>query len=223
MRAGRWHARVANMSKNIASVTPISIAISAINACPRLNNRRINWSADKSVMSKVAIAILSAPDTNKAIIDITAATGVQSWTMKHFIRGRNASGGTEPEVIAAIKEAGLSHVTIDGRRRQDAPIVQAPTPAEVKPLVRINDEGRGLTKPVTLATTNKGEVVTAVMPGAHSSPMVAQGGGFATKTETTRSVIDPNTGDIIVITTRRILYGSVEHRAKMIEMNSKKA
>lgn len=212
------------MSKNIASVTPISIAISAINACPRLNNRRINWSADKSVMSKVAIAILSAPDTNKAIIDITAATGVQSWTMKHFIRGRNASGGTEPEVIAAIKEAGLSHVTIDGRRRQDATIVQAPTPAEVKPFVRINDEGRGpaITKPITLATTNKGEVVTAVMPGAHNSPMVAPGGDFAVKTNTTRCAIDANTGDILVITTRRILYGSPDHRTKMIEMNTTK-
>ncbi|MDI9599428.1 MAG: hypothetical protein QM323_08050, partial [Acidobacteriota bacterium] len=69
----------------------------------------------------------------------------------------------------------------------------------------------------------KGEVVTAKPPTAATmpTPMVAAPGEFATKSDATRCVLDTKTRDILVITTKRIPFGTPEWCDKMVEINSK--
>ena len=209
--------------------TPLEVAIHAIKTAPRCN-RGVHWAAKPTVMGLVAVAILGAKDQSHASDEITKATGVKLWTLRHFIRGNDASGNKCQSIHDAVGAAGLMlSANPRGHRRgmvTVAPSVDAVPPAEftVKATAVAPVADPITVPPATLAVTNKGEVVTAKLPTAATMPlaMVAAPGGFATKTETTRSVIDPNTGDILVITTHRILYGSAPHRAKMIEMNAKK-
>ncbi len=49
----------------------------------------------------------------------------------------------------------------------------------------------------------------------------AKPGEFATKSDATRCVLDVKTRDILVITTRRIEFGTPAWCEKMVEINSK--
>ena len=87
---------------------------------------------------------------------------------------------------------------------------------------------------MTLATTNKGEVVTTTPPKADNSPMVATPGQFATKANVTNAAsasplpvkvcrkYDPTSGDIIVTrtTTQVLKYGTPEHQAAHVVLVS---
>lgn len=53
------------------------------------------------------------------------------------------------------------------------------------------------------------------------SAMAAKPGEFATKTDATRCVLDTKTKDILVITTRRIEFGTPAWCEKMVKINSK--
>ena len=53
------------------------------------------------------------------------------------------------------------------------------------------------------------------------TPMVAAPGEFATKSDATRCVLDTKTRDILVITTKRIPFGTPEWCDKMVDINSK--
>lgn len=78
-------------------------------------------------------------------------------------------------------------------------------------------------KPKTLAVTANGAVSIAAPPVAAvaPSPMVAPAGDFAVKASPTRCVLDTKNNDILVITTKRIPFGSPEWCEKMVEINSK--
>jgi len=51
--------------------------------------------------------------------------------------------------------------------------------------------------------------------------MAAKPGEFATKENGTRCVLDTKTKDILIITTRRIEFGTPAWCEKMVEINSK--
>lgn len=205
--------------------TPLTIAIEAINGAARINNtKRIHWAANLEVPAAVAFAIISAAEPIKIVYQIADATGASVSVLQNLRRGNKADGQKWPALRDVLRNRGITFDK-DGAKSVTH-IADAVPPAEftVK-ATAVEPVADPITvPPATLAVTNKGEVVTAKPPTAATMPlaMVASPGGFATKTETTRSVIDPNTGDILVITTRRVLYGSPDHRAKMIEMNAKK-
>ena len=205
--------------------TPLTIAIEAINGAARINNtKRIHWAANLEVPAAVSFAIISAAEPIKIVYQIADATGASVSVLQNLRRGNKADGQKWPALRDVLRNRGITFDK-DGAKPVSH-IADAVPPAEftVKATAVAPVADPITVPPATLAVTNKGEVVTAKPPTAATMPlaMVASPGGFATKTETTRSVIDPNTGDILVITTHRILYGSAPHRAKMIEMNAKK-
>ena len=190
-------------------------AIEAIKNAPRCP-RGVLWSAKPEVMGVVACAILGARDMDKAISEITDATGVQLWTLRHFIRGNDASGNRSQAIHDATNGANLPLLcNRRGQRRTALQIAAAPGVAGA--------EQAPQTKPVTLATTNKGEVIVADVPPQVATPtaMAAKPGEFATKENSTRCVLDTKTRDILVITTKRIPFGTPEWCDKMVDINSK--
>ncbi len=205
--------------------TPLTIAIEAINGAARINNtKRIHWAANLEVPAAVAFAIISAAEPIKIVYQIADATGASVSVLQNLRRGNKADGQKWPALRDVLRNRGITFDK-DGAKPVSH-IADAVPPAEftVKATAVAPVADPITVPPATLAVTNKGEVVTAKPPTAATTPtaMVAHGGDFAVKTATTRSAIDPNTGDILVITTRRVLYGSPDHRAKMIEMNAKK-
>ena len=196
--------------------TPLEVAINAINNAPRLSKSRIHWAAVPDTMVKVAVAVLSSADRNAAIAKITEATGVMVWTIQNFVRGKDACSRLSHEVRAGIAAAGFKHDDIDrrnGKKTRDASktdAAPAPTPAA----------DHVPAAPVTLATTNKGEVIVTTPPPPPTT-MAAKPGEFATKTDATRCVLDTKTKDILIITTRRIEFGTPAWCEKMVEINSK--
>lgn len=192
--------------------TPIQSAIAAIKSAPRINGGRIFWKANPAIMAEVAAAIIGASDQLSAMKAITEATHVQEWTMRHFIRGNDASGVKCQRIHDGLAARGLSVVSYDRRtaagRSVAADKTKAPAPTP---------------KPIVLATTNKGEVIVADPPAQISAPqvMAAKPGEFATKENGTRCVLDTKTKDILIITTRRIEFGTPAWCEKMVEINSK--
>jgi len=194
--------------------TPLEVAIHAINNAPRLSESRIHWSAVPDTMVKVAVAVLSSTDRNATIAKITEATGVMVWTIQNFVRGKDACSRLSHEVRAGIAAAGFKHDDIDRRNgkktRGASKTDAAPAPAA----------DHVPAAPVTLATTNKGEVIVTTPPPPPTT-MAAKPGEFATRTDAPRCVLDTKTKDILVITTRRIEFGTPAWCEKMVEINSK--
>lgn len=193
--------------------TPLEVAINAIKTAPRCN-RGVHWAAKPEVMGLVAVAILGANDQSYASNEITKATGVKLWTLRHFIRGNDASGNRCQAIHDATNavDLALSSNTRGQRRSHSVPEtkIDAKAPAaDHVPHVS-----------VTLATTNKGEVIVTTPPPPPSA-MAAKPGEFATKSDATRCVLDTKTKDILVITTRRIEFRTQEWCEKMVELNSK--
>lgn len=193
------------------TLTPIQSAIAAIKSAPRINGGRIHWKADPSVMAKIALAIIVATNQAEAIKAITEATGVQEWTLRHFIRGNDAAGAKCSYITDILSSHGLAPYTFDRRTAAGRAASASKT------------EAPAATKPITLATTNKGEVIVAEAPTQLTAPtvMAAKPGEFATKSDATRCAFDAQTNDILVITTTRIRYGTPEWCAKMVEINRK--
>lgn len=208
--------------------TPLEVAINAIKTAPRCN-RGVHWAAKPTVMGLVAVAILGAKDQSYVSGEITKATGVKLWTLRHFIRGNDASGNKCQSIHDAVSAAGLMlSANPRGHRRgavTASPSVDTVPPAEftVKATAVAPVADPITVPPATLAVTNKGEVVTAKPPTAATmpTPMVAAPGEFATKSDATRCVLDTKTKDILVITTRRIEFGTPAWCEKMVEINSK--
>lgn len=195
------------------TLTPIQSAIAAIKSAPRLDAKRIHWAGNPETMVKVAIAIIGANDQAAASKAITDATGVQDWTLRHFVRGNNAQGKACDAILNGLKAVGLKPIWLNAKRSStisaaEQARTEAPAPA---------------TKPIVLATTNKGEVIVADPPAQVSAPqvMAAKPGEFATKENGTRCVLDTKTKDILVIATRRIEFGTPAWCEKMVEINSK--
>lgn len=170
--------------------TPIQSAIAAIKSAPRINGGRIFWKANPAIMAEVAAAIIGASDQLSAMKAITEATHVQEWTMRHFIRGNDASGVKCQHIQDGLAARGLSVVSYDRRTAAGRSVAASKTEVPA-----------AATKPIVLATTNKGEVI------------VAENG--------TRCVLDTKTKDILIITTRRIEFGTPAWCEKMVEINSK--
>lgn len=198
----------------------INDIIAIIKSAPRLHGgKSIHWAADIHVPIEATVFILNAKDSDDAIAKIHEATGAALSTLRHLIRGNRPDGNKWPALREALSARGIKwRMPFAWRNDPAPPAAEVLAPAAFTVAIKPD-------KPATLAVTNKGEVITAAPPVAATTPttMVAQAGDFAVKTNTTRCVIDANTGDILIITTRRVLYGSPEHRAKMIEMNAKKA
>lgn len=156
--------------------TPIQSAIAAIKSAPRLDAKRIHWAGNPETMVKVAIAIIGASDQAAASKAITDATGVQDWTLRHFVRGNNAQGKTCDAIINGLKAVGLKPIWLNAKRSS---------------------------------------AISAAAQARTEAPAPA------TKSDGTRCVLDTKTKDILIITTRRIEFGTPAWCEKMVEINSK--
>lgn len=193
--------------------TPLEVAINAIKTAPRCN-RGVHWAAKPEVMGLVAVAILGAKDQSMICDEITKATGVKLWTLRHFIRGNDASGNRCQAIHDATNAVNLalSSNTRGRPRSRSVPETKADADAPAADYVQA--------APVTLATTNKGDVIVTTPPPPPTA-MAAKPGDFASKTDPVRCVLDTKTKDILVITTRRIEFRTQEWCDKMVEINSK--
>jgi hypothetical protein len=203
----------------------------------RYSGRQISWKDDPETTAKITAALLGCADVRSAIFHLYTATGIGVQTFGHFIYGNDSSGAAWPDLRAALSILGVSPLmTRVEARAQRVTDAATATPTVIERLATLtNDPPKAIApvsdappvKPATLAVTNKGDVITATPPAAATmpSPMIATGGDFAVKASTTtaKACIDATTGDILVITTKRIPYGTPEHRARMIEMNTPKS
>lgn len=96
-------------------LSPIQTAIAAIKSAPRSLNGGVYWMADPTLMAKVAVAIIGSGDTLAAMKEITDATGVNSPTMRLFIRGRDAQQKPCQVILDGLKAAGLMPVAYTPR------------------------------------------------------------------------------------------------------------
>jgi len=204
--------------------TPLTIAIEAINGAARINNtKRIHWAANLEVPAAVAFAILSAAEPIKIVYQIADATGASVSVLQNLRRGNKADSQKWPALRDVLRNRGITFDK-DGAK-SITHIADAVPPAEftVKATAVAPVADPITVPPATLAVTNKGEVVTAKPPTAATmpTPMVAAPGEFATKSDATRCVLDTKTKDILVITTRRIEFGTPAWCEKMVEINSK--
>lgn len=205
----------------------VDYCVELINSIPKSTNGFRCWKLEPRVTALIVACAIKTDSPRQSAHAIATASGHSGTALYNFLNGKDTGAAKWQELRDELAKLGVKHLVRGKEDKQATTAAEAgKTATVVERLAALTDDGPvTVVKPATLAVTNKGEVITATPPAAATTPtaMVAQGGGFATKTETTRSVIDPNTGDILVITTRRVLYGSVEHRAKMIEMNAKKA
>lgn len=205
--------------------TPLEVAINAIKTAPRCN-RGVHWAAKPTVMGLVAVAILGAKDQSYVSGEITKATGVKLWTLRHFIRGNDASGNKCQSIHDAVSAAGLM-LSANPRGHRRGAVTASPSADAVPPAeftvnaTAVAPVADPITvPPATLAVTNKGEVIVTTPPPPPTT-MAAKPGEFATKSDATRCVLDTKTKDILVITTRRIEFGTPAWCEKMVEINSK--
>jgi hypothetical protein len=208
-------------------LTPIEHTIRAIANTPRLRPGCIHWMADISVPTMVALTILGAIDQRTAVADLVKGSGASSMTIQNFARGNKADGTIWPELRDRLTAAGVqwNENARGATRRMAANKTPLDLDADIAPprAVAPVADFAAPTKSTPLAITANGNVTTTTLPQAFPTPsaMIAKAGEFATKTDAARTVLDTKTRDILVITTKRIEYGTPEWCAKMVEINSK--
>lgn len=180
-----------------------------INSIPKTFGKQIGWKGAPKHTAAVVACLLGTLRPKASARIVSKAAGLSPTALYCFMNGNDTGGMRWPELRAEVVSLGAECYNEKAPRDAEAPLPEPPTPS--------------VASPMTLATTNKGEVVTATLPTAATTPsaMAAKPGEFATKTDATRCVLDTKTKDILVITTRRIEFGTLAWCEKMVEINSK--
>lgn len=213
----------------------VATCVSIIKSIPKTHGGFIGWkSAAKQVAAVVACALnTDSPKLSARII--AGDVGLSQTALYCFLNGKDTGGARWQELRDEVKNFGLECYSDKSQRAEqirkqierlgpDSEFLSRVAKIEANAdAINAAEASPPAVKPVTLATTNKGQVVAAAVPTAVSTPtaMAAKPGDFATKTNTTRCVLDTKTNDILVITTRRIEFRSPEWCDKMVDINSK--
>jgi len=198
----------------------VAACVSIIKSIPKTQGNFIGWKgAARHVAAVVACALNTARPKESARL-IAGDAGLSTTALYCFLNGKDTGGARWPELRDEVKKFGVECFTeksrdksIDERVQKIEANADAINGATVEP-------DPTTAKPVTLATTNKGEVIVTAPPPPPTT-MAAKPGEFATKTDATRCVLDTKTKDILIITTRRIEFGTPAWCEKMVEINSK--
>ncbi len=143
--------------------------IAAIKCAPRFHGgKSIHWASNINLPARIAIAILSAPSFDDMVTHLHLSANAPMTSLHHFARGNKSDGTKWPELRAELTERGYQWREPHGKKSATAPSLPV---ADIIPPAPV----------VMLATTNKGEVITATPPKPDASPMIAKGGEFATK------------------------------------------
>ena len=196
-------------TKNPITDEQVAACAEIINSIPKTFGKQIGWkNAPKHTAAVVACLLRTLRPKASARI-VSKAAGLSPTALYCFMNGKDTGGMRWPELRSEVVALGAECYNEKAPRDAEAHLPEPPSPI--------------VASPMTLATTNKGEVVTATLPTAATTPsaMAAKPGEFATKTDATRCVLDTKTKDILVITTRRIEFGTPAWCEKMVEINSK--
>ena len=198
----------------ITTITADEIAhcVRLINSIPKTHGNFTNWKSSPTSVALVVACALKTTFPKSAARLIAKAAGFSETALYPFLNGKDTGGAWWEDLREQVKSHGVE--CFAGKMR-DPTAANFTAAADATPLVAA--------KPVTLATTNKGDVIVADVPAHVATPtaMAAKPGEFATKENSTRCVLDTKTRDILVITTKRIPFGTPEWCDKMVDINSK--
>ena len=215
----------------------VAACVSIIKSIPKTHGGFIGWKTAAKHVAAVAACALNTARPKESARLIAGDAGLSTTALYCFLNGKDTGGARWPELREEVKKLGLECYSdksqrVEQIRKQIERL--GPDSEFLSRVAKIEDNADAINaaeasppptpaKPVTLATTNKGHVVTASVPASVTTPtaMAAKPGEFATKTDGTRCVLDVKTRDILVITTRRIEFGTPAWCDKMVEINSK--
>jgi len=205
----------------------VATCVSIIKSIPKTQGNFIGWKgAPKQVAAIVACALNTARPKESARL-IAGDAGLSTTALYCFLNGKDTGGMHWPELQAEVKVFGMECFSEKSREKSRDKNVNERIERIEANADAINASASSAeapaAKPVTLATTNKGDVIVTDAPTRITAPtaMAARPGEFATRTDAPRCVLDTKTKDILVITTRRIEFGTPAWCEKMVEINSK--
>ncbi len=214
----------------------VAACVSIIKSIPKTHGGFIGWkNAPKHVAAIVACMLNT--DRPKASARIIAGdAGLSQTALYCFMNGKDTGGARWPELKDEVKRLGAECYSEKSPRDKDIDERVGKIEANADAINRNQEATAALvadakasgdhdgtiaaTRKGMLATTNKGEVIVTTPPPLPTA-MAAKPGEFATKENSTRCVLDTKTRDILVITTKRIPFGTPEWCDKMVDINSK--
>lgn len=230
-------------TKSQAPITQEQVAacVEIINSIPKRNGNHVGWKSAPKETAAVAACILCTTHPKASARKIADAAGLSQTALYCFLNGKDAGGMRWPELQAEVKALGMECYSEKSPREKSIADRVASIETNADAINRNLEASAGLAADAKtsgdhdgtiaathkglsvamamLATTNKGEVIVTTPPPP--STMAAKPGEYATKTDATRCVLDTKTKDILIITTRRIEFGTPAWCEKMVEINSK--
>ena len=197
----------------------VAACVSIIKSIPKTHGGFIGWKTAAKHVAAVAACALNTARPKESARLIAGDAGLSTTALYCFLNGKDTGGARWPELREEVKKFGVDCLIEKSRDKSIDERVKA-IEANADAINASITEPVPPTTPVTLATTNKGEVIVTTPPPPPSA-MAAKPGEFATKSDATRCVLDVKTRDILVITTRRIEFGTPAWCDKMVEINSK--
>jgi hypothetical protein len=204
----------------------VATCVSIIKSIPKIHDGFIGWKSHAKQVAAVVACALNTDSPKLSARIIAADVGLSQTALYYFLNGKDTGGGRWQELRDEVKKFGLECYSDKSPREVSITerVERIEANADSINAVQARTEAPApATKPIVLATTNKGEVIVADPPAQVTAPpvMAAKPGEFATKENGTRCVLDTKTKDILVITTRRIEFGTPAWCEKMVEINSK--